>query len=98
MASEQKAAKPRPGPKPDNRPHVTFRVQQAIYDRLADLQPQTGQTPDQIAGLVLHMVLNDPINATYRLNALLGSPHPDGEADLRSVPSPTPRKASQGGA
>ncbi len=94
MTPKDDGSKAKPGPKPDTRPHVTFKVERAVYERLAGLQPETGQTPDLLASLVLHMVVNDPANAFYRLNALLGSPHPDGESELRSIPAP--RKGTAG--
>lgn len=90
MAEKDETKKPkgaRRGPKPDKRPSVTFKVQQNVYETLAALQPTTGMKPDDTAGLLLHLMVNDPANAVARLEALLRPvPANATDADTGSTP------------
>jgi hypothetical protein len=80
----QRVAKRPPGPKPDSRPQVTFRVEQPVYDALVALQPLTANSPDESARLFLHLLVSDPAGAARRLEALLG---PRVESDPTAAPS-----------
>ncbi|MGA3036665.1 MAG: hypothetical protein ABSE64_04190 [Vulcanimicrobiaceae bacterium] len=55
---------------------MKFKVEPAVYETLAELQPANGMKPDAIAGLILHIVINDPDNAVARLRALLAPAPP----------------------
>jgi hypothetical protein len=67
----KKGSRRKPGPEKDKRPQVGFRVEQKVYDALASLQATTGNTPDESAKLLLHILVLDPANAAKRLEALL---------------------------
>lgn len=67
----RKVSRRKPGPEKDRRPQVGFRVEQKVYEALANLQATTGNSPDESARLLLHILVLDPANATKRLEALL---------------------------
>ena len=81
----KKVARRRPGPAKDDRPQVGFRVEQKVYEALASLQTTTGNTPDESAKLLLHILVLDPTNAAKRLGALLNPAA--GEGDATASPS-----------
>lgn len=71
------------GPKADERPKLTFHVEESVINALAKLQPQTGMTPDQSASFLLHVLVLDPANAIEKLKGLLGTHVPETAALLR---------------
>lgn len=60
-----------PGPKKDERPSVSFKVEQDVYEKLAALQTETSLPPDLNAGMLLHMLIRDPATIAARLAVLL---------------------------
>jgi hypothetical protein len=77
----EKVAKGKPGRKADKRPQVAFKVEPSVYDALANLQATTGNTPDESAKLLLHILVLDTPNAAKRLEALLGSGQMEADAN-----------------
>jgi hypothetical protein len=65
---EQKPSKR--GRPPDPRPQLEIRVQQEVYELLIKLQSDTGLTVEQVAGMLLHMLLRDPDGIANRLRVL----------------------------
>lgn len=58
------------GPKGDDRPEVSFHIEQTALDALVELRPHTGMSPDEIVGLMTHLVVADPEHATERITAI----------------------------
>jgi hypothetical protein len=60
-----------PGPLPDPRQKVVFRVEQDVYESLAAMKAETGMSPDDTAGLLLHKLVRNPSGMVALLEALL---------------------------
>ena len=81
----------KPGRKKDTRPQIEFRVQQDIYAVLEGLQSETGMTPDQNAGLLLHFLIRDPETVAERFRLLARKVAAAKRSENETGPSPRDR-------
>lgn len=74
------------GPKGDDRPEISFHIEQTAMDALIELRPHTGMSPDEIVALITHLVVADPLHATERITAIFRpSPAPSRPPSTKKI-------------